>query len=303
MVRLVGRSFLLLWLASLVAFATIRAMPGDPAVLLLTDAHLAVTPEAIAALHKEWGLDRSLVEQYWFWLARFISGDWGTSFRTRQPILHEFLARLPVSLALGLGGLALATAVAIALGFEAAARPNGVADRLSRAITVLSQSVPIFVTGLFAIWLLAIEFRLIRPFSGGFLEQIVLPTLIVALYSTGSLVRVFRSELRAVQTRPFFRTALAKGLSPRQALRRHGSRHALFGLLGALTPECGWAIGGTAVTEVVFAVPGISDFLVQSIAARDYFVLQGYIVAISVWMLAVGLVAGLVRRRLDPRIQ
>jgi len=291
-----------LWAASVLAFLVLKAMPADPAVLVLVERNVAPTPEAVAALHAAWGLDRSLPEQYAAWLGRFLAGDWGVSFRTDRPVLTEFAERLPVSLAVGLGGLSLAAIAGALIGLAAASAPGRVADRASRALAVAGQSVPAFWTALLMVRVFGVELGAVRPYLGGDLERLVLPTLLVALYSVGSFARVVRRELLAAAETPWFRTALAKGLSRRRALRSHGMRHAMVGLLAAVTPECGWAVGGTAVAEVVFAVPGISAYLVESVAARDYFALQGYVVAVAAWMTAVHLAAAALRRRLDPRI-
>ena len=287
---------------SLLAFVVLHAMPGDPVVITLIADNVPVTPATVAALKHRWGLDRPLVAQYAAWLGRFTAGDWGLSFRTARPIREELLGRLPTSLMLGLGGLALALGSGVILGFLAARRPRGAADVASRLLSIGAQAIPAFWLGLLLIWLLAAELRLLRPFTGGRLERLVLPTLIVALYHTGSFARVVRYALLQAEAAPFFLTAQAKGLSRNAALLQHGARLALLAVLAAVPAELAWAIGGTAVVEVVFAVDGISRFLVESIAVRDYFVLQAYIMVTAVWMLGVHLLAGLLRHRLDPRV-
>jgi peptide/nickel transport system permease protein len=297
----VGLALAALWAASVLAFLVLKAMPADPVLLVLIDRNVPPTPEAVAELRAAWGLDRSLAGQYAAWLGRFLTGDWGVSFRTDRPVLTEFAERLPLSLAIGFGGLALAAVTAVGLGLAAAERPGGAADRATRLLAVLGQSVPAFWTALLMIRLFGVELRVLRPFLGGDVERLVLPVLLVALYSAGSLARVMRRELLAAAATPWFRTAMAKGLTRGQALRRHALRPALGGLLAALVPECGWAVGGTAVAEVVFAVPGISAYLVESVAARDYFALQGYVVSVAAWMMAVHLAAAALRRAIDPR--
>ena len=144
---------------------------------------------------------------------------------------------------------------------------------------------------------------LIKPFTGDPWQRLLLPTLLVTLYSLGSLTRVFRRELQLAQNEPYYRTALAKGYSKNIAITIHAGRPAMFGLLAAITPECAWVIGGTSVVEVVFAVPGISQFLVESITQRDYFVLQAYIMVIGIWMLCIHTLAGVLRKILDPRVK
>jgi peptide/nickel transport system permease protein len=295
------RAMAMMVAASILAFALLRSMPADPADVALAGWGQPLTLEARNALHTRWGIDRPLIEQYMLWTGRFVIGDWGKSFRTERPIFDEFVQRLPVSFSIGMGGLALACVLAIPLGFASAARPGGAADLATRALAIGGQSVPAFWVGLVLIWVLAVKLHWIRPFTGGVLHQMLLPTLLVATYSIGSLARVYRNELLACRSAPFFQTALAKGLTQRQALRRHGHRHAVYAMVVALTPEFGWVIGGTAVTEVVFGVPGVSQYLVDSIAARDFLVLQAYIMAMAVWMVLIHLLALAALRRIDPR--
>lgn len=285
---------------SALAFFIIAAMPSDPVMIAIRAWNLPATEETITAMRAEWGLDMPAPMRYLHWLANFLVGDWGRSFRTGDPILQEFIQRLPLSLMLGLSGLALAILLAIPLGFSAALNPRGVADRLSRAISVGVQAVPSFWLGLVLLWVLGVQFRLFRPFSND-LSSYVLPIILISIHSLGVLSRVYRRDLIATTHQPYYRTALAKGLSRRQAHWRHGHRSALYALLAAVRSEAGWAIGSTAALEILFGLPGISQFLVQSMSARDYFVLQAYVMVIAVWMIVVNVSVALAMRRLDPR--
>lgn len=286
---------------SLASFTVISLMPADPVAIAIRVWNLPATDETVAAMRAQWGLDQPLLSRYLGWLAGFVTGEWGRSFRTGEPVFGEFLQRLPVSLSLGLAGLALANLLAIPLGFLAAARPKGIVDRFSRALSVLVQSVPAFWLGLILLWVLGVQLRWIRPFSNEW-SAIVLPVLLIALHSVAVLARVYRRDLRETAARPHFQTALAKGLSERQALWRHGHRSALYALLAAVRSEAGWVIGSTATTEILFGLPGISQFLVQSIAARDQMVLQAYVMVIAIWMLVMNGGAHLAMRLLDPRL-
>lgn len=286
---------------SLASFTVISLMPADPVAIAIRVWNLPATDETVAAMRAQWGLDQPLLSRYLGWLAGFVTGEWGRSFRTGEPVFGEFVQRLPVSLSLGLAGLALANLVAIPLGFLAAARPKGIVDRFSRALSVFVQSVPAFWLGLILLWVLGVQLRWIRPFSNDW-SAIVLPVLLIALHSVAVLARVYRRDLRETAARPHFQTALAKGLSERQALWRHGHRSALYALLAAVRSEAGWVIGSTATMEILFGLPGISQFLVQSIAARDQMVLQAYVMVIAIWMLVMNGGAHLAMRLLDPRL-
>jgi peptide/nickel transport system permease protein len=296
-----GLTGLAAWLAvCAAAFALFRLAPGDPAAIFAHSAGL-VGAEVEAALRAAWGTDRPVLAQFGDWLVRLVQGDLGQSFRDARPVTADFAARLPWSLAIGAGGLALGLILAVALGFRAALRPGGLADWATRGLAVLAQCLPAFAVGVLALWLLAVEFRLIRPLTGGLVERLLLPMALVALFSAGSLARVTRAAFAEVRAAPWFRTALAKGLSPAAALWRHGRRHVALTLLAVLTPEVAWVIGGTAVAEIVFSTPGLSERVVAAVAGRDYPVLQAYAAFTAATVLTARLVAGLMADRLDPR--
>jgi len=285
---------------SALAFLVVSFMPSDPVEIAIRAWNLSFDDATIAALRADWGLDRPLAERYLNWLSGFVAGDWGRSFRTGEPVFSEFMQRLPLSLGLGLSGLGLAMLLAVPIGFASALRPGGIADRLSRVLAIGVQAVPAFWLGLVLIWVLGVKLQLIRPFSGG-MSIYVLSVFLVALHSTGLLARVYRRDVVEQAGQTYFQTALAKGLGRRQALWRHCHRSALYAMLSAVRSEAGWAIGTTATLEVLFGLPGVSQFLVLSIGARDHFVLLAYIMVVAVWMLAMNAAIELAMRRLDPR--
>ncbi|MGJ3264179.1 MAG: ABC transporter permease [Salinarimonas sp.] len=298
-----GAGFVGAWLlVTAAAFLLVRAMPGDPVEALLAAGNVAPSADAVAALRAAFGLDRPLPAQFAAWLAGFVTLDWGVSPVTGRPIFAEVAARAPWSAAIGAGGIALAVAGGFALGFAAAARPGGLADGASRALAVLAQALPAFAVGIVLLWLVAVEWRLVRPFTGAPLERLLLPIALVALFSVGSVARVARAAFAEAAIAPFMLTARMKGLSPARALWRHGRRHAGLTVLAAITPEAAWIVGGTAVAEIVFAVPGLSERVVAAVASRDYALLQAYVALVAFWLLAIHALAALARRRLDPRL-
>ncbi|MFK3779306.1 ABC transporter permease [Agrobacterium sp. NPDC089420] len=286
---------------SFASFTLIAWMPADPVQIAIRVWNLTATSETIAALRAGWGLDRPLILRYLHWLADFVAGDWGRSFRTGEAVFAEFRDRLPISLLLGVSGLLVAIAVAVPLGFSAAARPGGIADRASRAFSVFVQAVPGFWLGLVLLWVLGVQLRWIRPFATD-ITAIVLPVLLIASHSAAVFARIYRRDMIETTRQPYFRTALAKGLSHRQALWRHAHRGAFYALLSAVRSEAGWVIGSTATMEILFNLPGISQFLVQSIAVRDQMVLQAYVMVIALWLLVMNLIVQLFQRLLDPRL-
>ncbi len=291
------------WLAITAAtFFLIRAMPGDPAELFLDGVNSRSGPEVVAAYRAAWGLDGSLFSQFIRWLGGFLTLDWGVSYETGGRVATDFAARLPWSIAIGFGGMAGAVALGAALGFEAAYRPRGLADSASRIMAIAGQALPAFAVGLILLWVLGVQLRWISPFRGGLAERLLLPTLLVAFFSIGSVSRLVRAGLVEAIASPWFRTALAKGGSRRGAMWRHGMSHASLVLLAGLAPELAWIVGGTAVAEIVFAVPGVSERVAQAISHRDYAVVQPYVAIIALWIIVILSLAASLRRRLDPRL-
>ncbi|MEO0382724.1 MAG: ABC transporter permease [Pseudomonadota bacterium] len=280
----------------------IRLVPGDPVEVYINHVNIRASDDLVATYRRAWGLDRSLVEQFLIWLRGFTTLNWGTSFETGGPVVDELIPRLGWSAAIGFGGMAVGVLIGSALGFRAALYPKSWADYASRWMAIAGQALPAFAVGLVALWVLAAQLQVIRPFSGGPVERLVLPIALVAFFSIGSVSRLVRAGFTEVAEAPFMRTARAKGLAHSTALWRHGRRHAFIVLLAGVAPDLAWIVGGTAVAEIVFGVPGLSERVIAAVAARDYPVLQPYIALIALWIvLALHLTAS-IRRTLDPRL-
>ncbi|MBM3645983.1 MAG: ABC transporter permease [Alphaproteobacteria bacterium] len=300
LLRHAALSAVLLTALALVSFALPRALPGHPAETILFRLGVVPTPEAVRAFTEQAGLDRPLIAQFVAWIGRLAAGDWGQSLRGGEQVAAGLLERLPASLAIGAGGLALGAAMALALGFAAAAG-NRPAESVSRGLAFFAQAVPAFVAGLAAIHVFGVELRWIRPFGGGPLERVLLPTALVALYSAGALARLVALETRRAMAMPFFVAARAKGLSLGAAVRGHAGPFGAIALLAALRVEAAWVVGGTAVVEVLFATPGISAWMVDAIGDRDWPVLQAYLLLVGLWLIAVEALSSMALTRLDPR--
>jgi len=296
-----GRAGLLLLGVSVVVFTLLRAMPGDPVLIALVDGGIAADPATVADWRRSLGLAASLSAQYFDWLVGLATGDWGLSMRTRRPVAWELGERIGWSCAIGLGGIALAAMLSLPLGRSAALSPAGAIDTMSRIITVLLQSVPSFVLATGIVLLVLTAPGTVRLYTGGAIERLIAPTLLVGLYALAPLMRVVRRAYLEEREQFYMRAAQAKGLSARDALSRHAGRAALLALLAALPPQATWAVGGTIVVEVVFGIPGVSQLVVDSVAARDYAVLQVFVMLVAVAMVLVHAATDFLRRSLDPR--
>lgn len=299
--RLLGIAALQLWLVSLVVFLIPALMPGDPAHIALAERNQEANSANIAALRTEWGLDRPIAVQYLSWIGKVGTGEWGLSLRSGRPVIQEICNRLPWSAAIGGGGLLLAVLLCLPLGLGAALGPGGLLDRCTSFLAVAVQAAPVFLLAILLAWLLSAKLQWLQLYTGPPAERLLMPLLLVALYALPPLVRVGRQALLSESGQPYFLTALAKGLTPARAFVAHAGRPALLVLLAALTPQVAWAVGGTAVVEVAFAIPGLSQFVVESIGARDYAVLRIFILLIAILMIATHAAAGVARALIDRR--
>ena len=299
--RALGRALLLFGLLSLAVFLLPALLPGDPALTTLVERNQEPSAGNIAALQAEWGFDDALPVQYARWLGQLVTGDWGTSLRSGRPVADEIGARLPWSAAIGGGGLLLAVLLSLPAGFAAALWRGGWFDRFTGLLSVAVQTAPAFLIAVLLAWLLSAKLRWLSVYTGAPEERLAIPVLLVALYTFPPLARVVRNACLTAADEPYFLTALSKGLSRGRALLAHTGHPVALVLIAAVTPQMAWAIGGTAVVEVIFAIPGLSQFVVESVVARDHAVLRAFILLVALGMIGVHLLAAFARAGIDRR--
>ncbi|MEF3273945.1 MAG: ABC transporter permease [Chloroflexus sp.] len=312
MLRYLARRVLLLGItvliSSMIIFIICRLLPGDVArVLLGREAGEA----ALAALRAELGLDRPWPIQYFDWLRGFISGDWGISYSTRQPIRPLVWERLNNSLLLAAATLLLAIPLGIGLGVWAGWRAGKFDDTLISVNTLAVTGLPEFVTGLLLIDLFAFRLRLLpansslRPDAGLFeiAPQLVLPAMTATLTLLAYIARLTRTGVINELHQEYVRTAMLKGLAPSTLLRRHVLRNALLPVITVIAISLGWLISGLIVVENVYNYPGIGRLLTFAIDRRDLVLLQAVAMITVVIFAVANLVADLIYVLLDPRIR
>jgi peptide/nickel transport system permease protein len=290
---------------TLVVFAMIHLVPGDPARTALG---IKATPEAIARLHAEWGLDRSLVEQYWLFLQRLVTGDLGTSLRYKESASTLIVDRLPVTLWLIAYSSVLTALISVPLAVLAASRRGAMRDRVIRVLTVAGLGIPGFWLGLILIQFLAVEAQLL-PVAGfgegftGHLEAMLLPALTIAAGSVPLVVRALRAEILKVAESDYVTTARAKGLSERRIRIRHVLRNSLGPALTIFAVNVGFLIGGSMVIERIFSLNGVGDLMLSSIGARDFALVQATTIFFALMVIAVNILGDLMQALLDPRVE
>src|SRR5580658_1545998 len=312
MLGFVGRRLLYLipvvLAVTVLTFFIASLLPGDLAVTMLGD---QATPEAVAALHKKLGLDLPLWQQYLHWLGGALSGDFGTSQRTGETVLHAAAGRLPVSLELmviaELGGLLIGVPLAILC----AVRAGSELDRVASAAAFGTLSVPPFLLAILLIFLFAVQLNWL-PATGyvplsedilGNLRAMALPGLTLALLEWPAIMRILRSDMISTLQENYIAMAKAKGLSQRRILLVHALKPSSLTLVTIVGLNIGRLIGGALLVETIFALPGVGRLLVEAIFLRDFIILQGGVVLVAIGFVVVNFAVDLLYAALDPRIR
>ncbi len=308
LIRRLAGAFLVLVLVSLLSFALIWLVPGDPAAAFL-DA--SATPEQVAKLRSALGLDLSLPQQMLGWYGRILSGDLGQSILLNRSVTAALIERLPVTLSLAALALAFAVFFGVAAGIIAAVNHNRWPDQAVMTTALLGLSVPDFWLGLVMVLVLAVSLGWLP--SGGFtpflqsptewLRGMILPALTLGLVQVGFIARMARASMLDTLGQDYVRTADAKGLAKLHVVLRHALPNAMIPILTVIGIVSGALLGGAVIVEQVFSIPGIGRLIVGAIASRDFPVLQGGLLFLAVVYLAINLVVDILYAVVDPRVR
>lgn len=285
---------------SLLVFSILQLVPGDPA---LTVAGVGASTTDIEAIRAQLGLDRPVPLQFATWLGHILTGDWGRSNVSREPVLPILMARLQMTLLLATAGIAISAALGITLGVNAALRANSAADLGLSVVALVGISTPIFWVGLLLQLVFAIQLGLLPATGSGTVWHLVLPALAIGANSIGIIMRMTRSSMLEVLGQDFIRTARAKGVAQRRIVYRHALRNALIPVLTVIGIQFAYLMGGAVLTETVFVWPGIGKLLADSVFRRDFPVVQGAILAIGILFVLVNVLVDLAYSLTDPRVR
>jgi peptide/nickel transport system permease protein len=287
-------------------FMLIHLIPGDPALTILGN---KATPEKIALLHKEWGLDRSLPAQYLNFLGRVVRGDLGTSLFYGVGAGHLVWQKLPVTIFLiAFGGL-LAMVISVPLALVAATRRGRLPDHLVRVVPLVGFGFPPFWVGIMLLLLFSLHLGRAFPVGGyghGFADHIrsmFLPALTVALAFAPILIRSLRNSLLEVLEADYVTTARSKGLTQRRVLLTHALRNAIISTVAVLAVNLAFLVGYTFIIEQVFDLPGVGQLMLSAIFQRDFPVVQAVTLASAVLVVLIYLLADVAQAMLDPRVR
>ena len=298
-------------LTSIIVFALMRMLPGDPITVLIGQAHVDVGEQQLAQMRKDLGLDQPIPIQYLHWVKRAVSGDFGRSVQSRQPVWDVLRPRILPTVQIGLTAWLLALVVGIPIGIATATAQNTWKDWAGSVGALIGAAMPYFLVGGLLIYFVALKWRLlpasgfVSPFVdfGASVRTTILPALTLALGLAAVITRQTRASFIDVMQRAFIKTARAKGLTEQRVVSRHAFKNAMLPVVTILGIQLATVFSGAVITETIFAVPGIGRLLVDSILSRDYPVVQAAVLFISLMVVAANLAVDILYGLLDPRIR
>jgi len=302
------RSYILrrIWQAALVLFGVsvvvfmILHLTGDPAALLLPP---DATAEDVARFRTAMGFDDPWIVQYGRFLKGALQGNFGESLRHGEPALPLVLERLPATFQLAGAGLLLALCLAIPAGIVSAVRRNTIVDYVSTVVALLGQAMPTFWLGIMLILVFSVRLNWLPSSGRGDLQHLILPAITLGLFTTARITRLTRSGMLEVLGQDYIRTARAKGVSERPVVWKHALKNASIPIVTIIGIELGTLLGGSVITETIFAWPGVGRLSVQAIFNRDYPVVQAAVFILASTFVVLNFVVDLAYTWLDPRIR
>jgi peptide/nickel transport system permease protein len=293
------QSLLVLFGVSFVVFLILH-LTGDPALVLLPP---DATAEDVRRFREVMGFNDPFLVQYGRFLAGAVRGDFGQSIRHGESAFHLVMERMPATFELAGAALALALCLSIPIGIVSAVRRNTTVDYASTIVALLGQSMPTFWLGIMLILVFSVQLGLLPSSGRGGVEHLILPAVTLGLFTTARITRLTRSGMLEVLNQDYIRTARAKGVSTSPVVWKHALKNAAIPIVTIVGIELGTLLGGSVITETIFAWPGVGRLSVQAIYNRDYPVVQAAVFLLATTFILVNLIVDLVYTSLDPRIR
>lgn len=285
---------------SFLVFGILALMPADVASIQLG---MAATPEGIAQWNAEHGLDAPFLTRYFTYMAGVLHGNFGLSYFTNQPVVTELQQRIPVTLALASGTMALVIAIGVPVGVVSAVKQYSLFDNISRLLAMLFTAIPAFWLGLMLILEFCVKRNWFPSIGGGSIKHYVLPWITLSAAMAAQLIRMTRSTMLEVIRADYIQTAKAKGAKPMRVIMVHELRNALLPMITVIGITLGQTLGGAIVTETVFALPGVGTYLLQGINKYDMPVVMASVLFIAAMIGIINLIVDVLYVYIDPRLR
>jgi peptide/nickel transport system permease protein len=311
-IRRLVLAIFVIFAVSLLIFFAMRLLPGDPLLLFFAQSAVLanLTPERLAELHHQYGLDRPLILQYFSWIGGVLQGDFGSSLFLNSKVLTLFKIRYPITLTLGMISFCVSSILGILAGLLAAIRRGKWLDNVITPLTYIGITLPIFWLGILMIWLFGVKTGWLPiiytspPADFGMaVKQVIMPVICLSVPAIAGVARQMRSSMLEVVRQDYIRTAWSKGLQERFIILKHALKNSLIPVITVLGLEFSIIMGGSVIVETVFSIPGIGFLTVSSIFNKDYAVVQSCVLVFTIMIVLANLIVDISYGWLDPRIK
>jgi len=300
-IRRLAIALAVLWGVATIVFLLLHVLPGDPAETILAGS--GASQAEINQTRQQMGLDYPLPVQYGRYMWNTLRGDLGRSFFSNRPVTLTIAEQLPATLQLAAAALLVAVIVGFSLGLLAALRANSWIDQIAMGIAVLGVSVPVFWSGLLLIWIFSVRLNWLPATGADSWRHLVMPAIVLGLVGAGPIARMTRASLLNALRADYITMAQAKGLPQTLVISRHALRNAVIPVITLIGLQAGFLLGGTVITEAVFARPGLGRLVVDAILWKDLPIVQGVVLLIAATYVVINLLVDLVTLTLDPRLR
>ncbi|OZV12214.1 peptide ABC transporter [Tissierella sp. P1] len=281
-------------------FTIMYFTPGDPAKLILGE---SAQPEQVEALREEMGLNDPFIVQYFRFIAKALTGDFGRSYSTKKPVFDEVFARFPATLKLTVAAMIIAVIIGIPVGIISATKQYSALDSISMIGALIGVSMPVFWLGLMLILVFSVKFRILPSSGSDTLLHLILPAFSLGVGSAAIITRMTRSSMLEVIRQDYIRTARSKGVAEKKVINKHALKNALIPVVTVIGLQFGGLLGGAVLTESVFSWPGLGRLMVDAIKQKDSPTVLASVVFISVTFSVVNLLVDMLYAFIDPRIK
>lgn len=275
--------------------------PSDPAEMMLNSQGVSVSKEVLETTREELGLNKSFIEQYTYWISNMLKGDMGTSYSTQRSVITELKEHMPYTIMLTLSSMIITLLISIPLGILCALKKNNLTDYIIRVCTFIGNSIPGFFVGVILLFIFALKLRILPVLSESGIKSIILPSVTLAISMSSRYIRQIREVVIEELDKDYVKGAYSRGVPQWKIIYRHVLRNILITVITLIGLSVGSLLGGSAIIENIFVWPGLGSLALNAVKARDYPLVQGYVMWTAIIFIIINLIVDFIYGILDPR--
>ncbi|MEW9936234.1 nickel ABC transporter permease [Clostridium butyricum] len=295
------RAILIIIAVSFISFSLMYLSPSDPAEMMLNSQGISVSTEVLESTREELGLNKSFTEQYTYWVSNMLKGDMGKSYSTQRSVITELKEHMPYTIMLTLASIIITLLISIPLGILCALKKNSITDYIIRVCTFVGNSIPGFFVGLILLFVFALKLRILPVLSESGMKSIILPSVTLAISMSSRYIRQIREVVMEELDKDYVKGAYSRGVPQWKIIYRHVLRNILITVITLIGLSVGSLLGGSAIIENIFVWPGLGSLALNAVKARDYPLVQGYVMWTAIIFIIINLIVDFIYGILDPR--